>query len=274
MISTGLKRMILRAVLGGGTLWIAFILPSPAQVQSSKTVSHGEAVKEVKIERGEIVYVKGNTVVLKMEDGSLKEFDDVSDSLSFIVDGKPVNIHNAKVGMKLEKQTIATTTPRVVTTVETVTGKVWHVTPPSKVILTMENGQNQEFTIPKGQRFMIDGQETDAWGLKKGMRVTAQRVTEVPETIVAQEVKRTGIAPPPPPPPNEDVPILVVVAQPVPVPPVQIAAAEPTKPAEPMPKRLPKTASHLPLIGLLGVLFCVASLMPMAMRMIVARFVP
>jgi RNase P/RNase MRP subunit p29 len=274
MISTCLKRMILRAVLGGGTLWIAFILPSPAQVQSSKTVSHGEAVKEVKIERGEIVYVKGNTVVLKMEDGSLKEFDDVSDSLSFMVDGKPVNIHNAKVGMKLEKQTIATTTPRVVTTVETVTGKVWHVTPPSKVVLTMGNGQNQEFTIPKGQRFMIDGQETDAWGLKKGMRVTAQKVTEVPETIVAQEVKRTGIAPPPPPPPNEDVPILVVVAQPVPVPPVQMAAAEPTKPAEPMPKRLPKTASHLALIGLLGVLFCVASLMPMAMRMIVARFVP
>jgi len=266
-------KMSLCGLLSGGVLYIGFLMPCAAQVQTSKTVTHGEAVKEVKIERGEIVYVKGNTVVLKMEDGSLREFDDVSDSLSFIVDGKPVNIHNAKVGMKLEKQTIATTTPRVVTTVETVTGRVWHVTAPSKVILTLENGQNQEFTIPNGQKFMIDGQETDAWGLKKGMKVTAQRVTEVPETIVAQEVKRTGIAPAPPP-PKEDLPILVVVAQPVRVPPVQMAAAEPTKPAEPMPKKLPKTASHLALIGLLGVLFCVVSLMPMAMRMIVARFVP
>jgi hypothetical protein len=240
-------------------------------VQSSKKVTHGEATKEVKIERAEIVYVKGNTVVLKREDGSLREFDNVSDSVSFMVDGKPVNIHNAKVGMKLEQQTITTTTPRVVTTVETVTGKVWQVFPPSKVILTLENGQNQEFTIPKGQKFMIDGQETDAWGLKKGMRVSAQRVTEVPETVVAQEVKRTGSAPPPPPPPKQDLPILVVVVQPVPVPPVQMAAAEPAKPAEPAPKKLPKTASDLPVIGLLGALLCVLSLVPIGIRRVASR---
>lgn len=272
MISTSLMRMALRCLVGGGTLWIACIPPSAAQVQSSKTVSHGEAVKEVKIERGEIVYVKGNTVVLKMGDGSLKEFDDVSDSVSFMVDGKPVNIHNAKVGMKLEKQTITTTTPRVVTTVENVTGRVWHVAPPSKVILTLENGQNQEFTIPKGQKFMIDGRETDAWGLKKGMTVTAQRVTEVPEMVVAQEVKRTGIAPPPPPPPKEDVPVLVVVTHAIPVLPVQMAAAEPAKPAEPTPKKLPKTASDFPLIGLLGALFCGLSLTATTIRVIFSRF--
>ena len=272
MILTSSMRMALRGVLAGATFWIAFALPSAAQVQSSKTVSHGEAVKEVKIERGEIVYVKGNTVVLKMEDGSLKEFDDVSDSMSFIVDGKPVNIHNAKVGMKLEKQTITTTTPRVVTTVENVTGKVWHVSPPSKVILTLENGQNQEFTIPKGQKFMIDGQETDAWGLKKGMKVTAQRVTEVPETVMTQEVKRTGMAPPPPAPPKEDVPILVVLTHPVPVLPVQMATAEPKKPAEPAPEKLPKTASDLPLIGLLGALCCGLSLTAATIRVIFSRF--
>lgn len=271
MISTSLMKMSLCSLLGGGVLYIAFPMPCAAQVQSSKTVSHGEAVKEVKIERSEIVYVKGNTVVLKMEDGTLKEFDDVSDSMSFMVDGKPVNIHNARVGMKLEKQTITTTTPRVVTTVENVTGKVWHVTPPSKVILTLENGENQEFTIPKGQKFMIDGRETDAWGLKKGMRVTAQRVTEVPETVVAQEVKRTGTAPPPPP-PKEEIPILVVVTQPVPVLPVQIAASQPTKPAEPAPKKLPKTASDLPLIGLLGAFFCGLSLMAMSIRVLFSRF--
>ena len=89
MTSTRLSRTILRYLLGGGALCIAFILPSSAQVQTSKTVTHGESVKEVKIERGEIVYVNGNTVVLKMGDGSLREFDDVSDKLSFMVDGKP-----------------------------------------------------------------------------------------------------------------------------------------------------------------------------------------
>src|SRR6516162_468894 len=210
MISTRLSGTIWRGLLGGGALCLAFSLPSAAQVQTSKTESHGPATKEVKIERGEIVYVSGNTVVLKMDDGTLKEFDNVSDSLSFIVDGKPVNIKTAKVGMKLEKQTVTTTTPKVVTTVETVTGKVWHVSPPTSVILTLENGQNQEFKIPQGQKFMVEGKETDAWGLKKGMNVTATRVTEVPEQVLAVQVQRTGSAPPAPAAPQPGQPILVV----------------------------------------------------------------
>src|SRR5437870_4644410 len=127
-----------------------------------------------------------------------------------------------------------------------------------------ENGENQQFKIPQGQKFMIDGRETDAWGLKKGMKVSAQRVTEVPETVVAQEIKRTGTAPPPPQAPSPDVPVLVVVTQPVPV---QTAAAEP----EPAPTKLPKTASDLPLVALLGTLFCGLSLMAMTIRVIFSR---
>ena len=203
-------------------------------------------------------------MIVKMEDGKLEHFDNVPDSLTFMVDGKSVSIRDAKVGMKLEKQTVTTTTPKVVTTVENVTGKVWHVTPPNTVVLTLENGENQQFKIPQGQKFMIDGRETDAWGLKKGMKVSAQRVTEVPETVVAQEIKRTGTAPPPPPAPSPDVPVLVVVTQPVPV---QTAAAEP----EPAPTKLPKTASDLPLVALLGTLFCGLSLMAMTIRVIFSR---
>src|SRR5215472_14568592 len=216
MISTTFSSTILRGAMAGGVLCIAFYLSATAQVKTTKTESPGQPTKQVKIERGEIIYINGNSVVIKMEDGSLRHFDNVPDSVSFLVDGKPVNIRNAKVGMKLEKQTV-TTTPRVITTVETVTGKVWQVTPPNTVILTLENGENQQFKIPKGQKFTIDGKETDAWGLKKGMKVSAQRVTEVPETVVAQEIKRTGSAPPPPPAPDPAVPILVVAAPAAPV---------------------------------------------------------
>jgi hypothetical protein len=264
MISTRLSETIWRGLLGGGALCLAFSLPSAAQVQTSKTEAHGPATRQVKVERGEIVYINGHSVIIKMEDGKLEHFDNVPDSLTFMVDGKSVSIRDAKVGMKLEKQTVTTTTPKVITTVETVTGKVWHVTPPNTVVLTLENGENQQFKIPQGQKFMIDGRETDAWGLKKGMKVSAQRVTEVPETVVAQEIKRTGTAPPPPPAPTPDVPVLVVVAQPVPV---QTAAAEP----EPAPTKLPKTASDLPLVALLGTLFCGLSLMAMTIRVIFSR---
>jgi hypothetical protein len=200
-----------------------------------------------------------------MEDGTLRDFDNVSETVTFMVDGKPVNIHNAKVGMKLEKQTIVSSTPRVITTVENVTGTVWHVMPPNSVILRLENGETQSFKIPSGQKFNINGEEKDAWGLKKGMKVQATRVTEVPETLVSHEIKATGKMPPPPPAPNPDVPILVaVVSAPAPV---ETAAARP----EPAPKKLPTTASDLPLIGLLGVLFCGLSLTAMTIRRITSR---
>jgi hypothetical protein len=202
-----------------------------------------------------------------MEDGTMRNFEHVPESTTFMVDGKPVNIHSAKVGMKLEKQVVTTTTPRVITTVQTVTGKVWSVQPPNWVILTMENGENQKFNIPKDQKFTVDGKVTDAFGLKKGMVVNAQKVVEVPETVVAQEFKRTGKMPPPPPAPAADVPILVVLMPAAaPAPPVETAAAEPA------PKKLPKTASEVPLIGLLGAVLCAISLLGMAIRRVTLEF--
>jgi len=265
MIATRFSRTILRSLLGGGALCMAFALPSAAQVQTSKTVAHGEPTKSVKVERGEVVYVSGNTVIIKGEDGELRHFNNVPDSVTVNVDGQQLNVHQIKAGMKIEKQTITTTTPRVVTTVQTVTGKVFHVAPPNSVILTLEDGTNQQFKIPKGQKFTIEGKETDAFGLKKGMKVSAQRVVEEPETVMTQEVARTGKLPPPPPAPKEDLPILVVFV-PVAHPAVETASAE-----EPAPTKLPKTASNLPLIGLLGALLCAISLTAMAIRTTASR---
>jgi LPXTG-motif cell wall-anchored protein len=151
--------------------------------------------------------------------------------------------------MKLERTITVTTTPQVITTVQTVTGKVWHVTPPSSVILTLEDGTNQQFKIPKGQKFMVDGQETDAWGLKKGMKVSATKVVEQPATAVEHEKQLTGSMPPPPPPPPADAPILIAQTAPAPAP----AAAQ-------APAELPKTASEMPLIGLLGFLSLLSSI--------------
>ena len=259
------SKQLLSGLLGGSVVCLALSLSATAQVQTQKTEAHGPTAREVNVERGEIVYINGNNVVVKMEDGSFRHFDNVPDSTTVMVDGKPVNIHSAKVGMKVEKQTIMSTTPKVITTVETVTGKVWHVTPPTTVILTLENGENQSFKIPNGQKFMVDGQEKDAWGLKKGMKIQAQRVTEVPETVVTQEVKRTGKMPPPPPEPKADIPILVATAPAAPAP-VETAAAEPA------PKKLPKTASDFPLIGVLGALLCAVSLTGMAIRKTAALF--
>jgi hypothetical protein len=76
------------------------------------------------------------------------------------------------------------------------------------VTLTLDDGTNQEFKIPKDQKFDVDGQMVDAWGLKPGMKISATKVTETPETIVTQKAKVTGTMPPPPP---ANIPILFVV---------------------------------------------------------------
>jgi len=271
MKSTRFWKTILRGLFAGGAFCIAFALTASGQVQTTtKTAPEGAPTKTIKVERGTVVYVSGNNCVIKAEDGTLRHFDNVPDSVTVTVDGKQLNIHQIQPGMKLERQTITTTTPKMITTIKIVTGTVWQVSPPNSVILTMENGKNQQFKIPKGQKFNIDGQETDAFGLRQGMKVNAQQVIEQPETVVSQQVKRTGIMPPPPPPaPKPDVPILVLFV-PVPAPaPVETAAVTPVP--EPAPTKLPKTASELPLIGLLGMLFCGLALATMAIRGTISR---
>jgi len=228
---------------------LVFAVSISAQVKTSTSTSAGQSTHQVEVQRAEVVYVNGNDLVLKMEDGTIRHFPNVPESARATVNGKEVGIHDVKVGMKLEKTIATTTTPKVITTVQSVTGKVWAITPPNSVILTLENGQNQQFKIPKGQKFNVDGQMVDAWGLKKGMKVSATKVTETPITSTTQVSKLTGTNPPPPPPPN--VPILIVVAVPKPAP---AAAAEAAVAEAAPPAQLPKTGSFLPLFGMLGML--------------------
>lgn len=216
-----------------------------AQVQTTTDTKHGTPTKEVTVVRGEVERVSGNNVWVKMEDGQIRHFANIPDSTRVTVDGKELGVRDLQPGMKLEHTTITTTTPRTVTTVQKVTGKVFHVSPPKNVILTMENGENQQFTVPDGQKFTINGEETDVWKLKKGMKVTATKVTEVPETVVEHERQLTGSMPPPPPPIPADTPILIARVVAIPAP----ASEAPAAPAE-----LPKTGSPVPLIGLLGLL--------------------
>ena len=105
---------------------------------------------------------------MKMADGSLRHIANVAESARVTVDGQQLGIHDLKPGMKLQRTISVTTTPQTITTVQSVTGTVWHVNPPRSVILTMENGENQQFKIPQGQKFNVEGQMVDAWGLKKG----------------------------------------------------------------------------------------------------------
>ena len=244
------KLTAIRTLVVTSTVLLVTTVTMNAQVKTQTNVVHDAATHAVKVERGEVVLVEGNDLIVKMEDGEIRHFPNVPDGVTVKVDGKDLTIHDLKPGMKLERTTVTSSTPRMITTVQTVTGKVWHISPPNSVILTLEDGTNQSFKIPKGQKFTVDGQQLDAWGVKKGMKISATKIVETPETVVSQEVRRTGSLPPPPPAPPADAPILIAEEKPAPT---EVAAAEPA------PATLPKTGSLLPLIGLLGLLSSGAS---------------
>jgi hypothetical protein len=195
-------------VLLAGTAFLALSLNMNAQVQTQSSTAVGQASHDVTVERGEVVLVSGNDLVVKMDDGSIRHFANVPESVKVDVDGQQLGIHDLKPGMKLQRTIVVTTVPKTITTVKSVTGKVWHVSPPNSVILTLEDGTNQQFSIPKGQKFTVDGQVTDAWGLKKGQTISATKIVEEPITVMQQQRKLTGSMPPPPPAPPADVPIL------------------------------------------------------------------
>ncbi len=267
-----------RLVPAIGTLCVVFAQSTGAQVQTTTSVHSGQSKEVVRVDRGEVVAVEGNDLIVKMENGSMRHFENIPESAKITVDGKQLGTHDLKPGMKLQRTITTTTTPQVVTTIETVKGKVWYIAAPSMVILTLENGTNQSFKIPKDQKFNVDGQMVDAFGLKKGMVLTATKIVEVPLSVVSQERSVTGTMPTPPiaserPAAAASQENSISTPTPTPVPadaPLLIAEGAPTTtpteatetPAAPV-KTSPITGSDLPIVGL-GLLLIIV--------LVVARF--
>jgi hypothetical protein len=196
-------------VLAAGVVFLAFASSGNAQKHTKTTTTSGKATQQVKVDRAEVVLVAGNDLVLKLEDGTIRHIANVSQTFRATVDGKEIGIYDLKVGMTLERTTTITTTPKIVTTVQTVRGRVWHVNPPRNVMLALEDGSSQRFEMPEGQKFNVEGQTVDAWGLKPGMVITATKVVEFTAAEVEQQRKLTGTMPPTPPVPPPDAPILI-----------------------------------------------------------------
>jgi hypothetical protein len=195
--------------LAAGVVYLILALGGRAQVHTQTTTTTGKPTQRVKVDRAEVVLVSGNDLVLRMEDGTIRHIADVPDTFKAVVDGKEIGIYDLKAGMTLERTTTITATPKIVTTVQRIKGKVWNVNPPRYVFLMMEDGTNEKFEIPKGQKFKVEGRLVDAWGLKPGMNINATKVIEFTATEVEQQRKLTGSMPPPPSMPPGDAPILI-----------------------------------------------------------------
>jgi len=270
-----------KAILGlmmAGLVSLATAATGRAQDTTQTMIRPGTPTTTSTVERGEVVYVSGNDLVVKMDTGEIRHLN-VPDSARATVEGKELSVHDLKPGMKLQRTITTTQSPKTVTTIRTIQGTVWSVIAPSTLVLSFPEGPNKTYNVPKDQKFVIDGKTYTVFELKKGMKVGATVVSEAATTTVSQTRSTTGTAaaaaappPPPPPPPTPvvyvGVLLIEVSAPPVPPPPpptglavtpnARRAAAAGAAP-EPAPKALPKTASSMPLVGLLGILLCAAS---------------
>ena len=235
---------------GVGALVLAMLTLATAGAQDSTvtTITHGQPSFDTKVKNAEIVYVEGNDLVLKLENGRVEHLV-VPDSDKFTIDGKEISVYELVPGTKLTQTITTTTTPRYVNSVRTIEGKVWHVNAPKSLILTLPENKNQVFDVPSHAKFTIDGKEKTVFDLKKGMKIKATVVTDEEHTVVEQSKFAFGQAPSQTP---REVGVLLFLAPTQPQ--VTLAAAE--QPAE----MLPETGSSLPLVGLMGALAIAMSL--------------
>jgi hypothetical protein len=206
---------------------------------------------------GTIVAVEGSNLVVRMSTGGLRTFN-VPESRKFIVDGKELSVHELQPGTRLTA-TVTTTATSVTERTTTVgSGKVWYVSG-NTVMLTLPNNENRMYKVKDSYRFNVNGQPATVHDLKKGMTVHAEKIVEEPKTEIASDTVVTGHAPPPPPEAKPTVAEAPAPAKeeaaPAPAPaPAQTQVAE-SKP----PETLPKTASQVPLFGLLGLVLISAA---------------
>ena len=230
-----------------------------AQDVSTTTTKTGPSTYETKVRSGTVTYVSGNELLVKLSNGATEHFV-VSPSQTFTVDGKQMTIRDLKVGTHLTQTITTATTPKTITTVRTIDGKVWHVNAPSTVILTLPDNTNKQYNVPKDQVFMVNGQKDTVFQLRKGMMVSATVVTEEPVIEMSQNKAVKGVMPQAAPVPD-DVAVLLVESPKQPPQPTQTAAAEPA------PTALPKTGSEWPLVGLLGVFSLGAGMLTRRVRL-------
>jgi hypothetical protein len=144
---------------------------------------------------GTVVYVAGNTLVVRMSTGELREFQ-VAPSEKFMIDGKELKISELKAGTTLSATITRTTTPVTARTTTIGSGKVWFVNG-NTVVVTLPNQENRMYTVTDSYRFNVHGKPSSVHELRPGMIISAERIVEEPVTEITTDTVVTGQAPRP-----------------------------------------------------------------------------
>lgn len=157
-------------------LFVPAVVPAVAQAPSSGPTST-------------VVYAGGDDLVIKSADGKLLNYT-VPAGTKLTAGGKQVGVSELKPGTKLTAAVAGT--PQVVTGVQVVKGKVYGITPPNGVTLSLPEGV-KDLTVPAGTTFTVGGKQLTVAELKNDMMVEATVVTTAADgTSASSAPAQTG----------------------------------------------------------------------------------
>jgi hypothetical protein len=228
-------------------LVVAVMFGMAVASQAGQTTTSTQTTKSF-----EVLSVDGSQLVVRLPEGT-RELT-VPDDFRFTVDGKQLAVGEMKPGMKGTATITTRTTVTPVTVTEVKNGTVMQATGGSVLVKTDQGFRNftQGDLDKRGVKIMKDGKAVQISDLHRDDRLTATIITSKPPRVMTdKEVNATLAAAPAP----GMAPAAGASAAPRPAP----AATTGSDPAAaPAPARkLPKTASSWPLLGLASVVMLV-----------------
>jgi len=226
-----------RTILFAAAVCFALASGAWAQDTSQTQAVQGSSTTQTQTLSGTVVYVSGNDLVVRLDDGHVKAYN-LTPGATATVEEKEVAVKDVVPGMRLAGTITTTTNPTTVESARIIKGRVWYVDPPSSVILTLPEG-NTQYRVPEGQKFNVDGEEKTVWDLQKGVEIIATVVQTVPRTEITRGKHVAGKMP---------LPIATPELQ------GALLFEELVEVAELQIPELPRTGSPLHFLGFLGLL--------------------
>ena len=240
-------------ILGVGLLTLSAAIATAQQPSITKTTQMGqsETTTSTRTVNATVVSVNGNKVVGKDATGKATEYT-IPEGFKFQYQGREIGVSELQPGMNVSAKITTTTTMTPVHVTEIRTGKVLAVSG-DNVIVRGPQG-NRQFSNKDAEKrnatIMRDGQKVALSDLRPGDNFTAVIVTDAEPRVVSEREAQAMVSGGAPPPAEAVAPAPARAPAP---------AAAPAPAPAPAPAALPKTATQVPIAGLMGLLSIAAA---------------
>jgi LPXTG-motif cell wall-anchored protein len=224
----------------------------------ASTASAQSKATSTETKQFQIISIDGSKLVVRGPEGT-RELT-VPEDFKLTVNGKPMSVSELKPGMRGTATITTTTTTKPVVVTEVRNGTVVQRSGNHILVRTDQGFRNftERDVAERGATIYRDGRPINLSDLRTGDRLTATIVTEKPPEVMTSTQVDAILTPEEKAAVAKAAPAKTAAAKPAAA--NEPAAAAPTSGTAPEPgapkRKLPKTGSSLPLVGLAGLVFC------------------